>query len=106
MKYIANIMTVDESVPEGKLPNTFPTIAKAIDAAEPGDTIKITPGIYTEPIVVTKPGLLFEPSIRGGDVILQQQVKACFWIDVGLNNSVKINNIKMILTGPNMDLEV
>ena len=63
-------MTVDDSVPEGKLPNTFFTIAKAIEAAEAGDTIKLTPGLYTEQIIVTKPGLLFEPSIVGGDVIL------------------------------------
>lgn len=50
---------------------SVPTIAEAIDKAEAGDTIKITPGLYSEQIVVTKPGLVFEPSLIGGDVILQ-----------------------------------
>lgn len=51
---------------------SVPTIAEAIEKAEAGDTIKITPGLYSEQIVVTKPGLMFEPSLIGGDVILQQ----------------------------------
>ena len=86
--------------------DAVPTIADAIDKAEAGDTIKITPGLYSEQITVKKPGLVFEPSLVGGDVILQQQVKPCVVIDLGPSNSVKFNNIKMCLIGPNMDVEV
>jgi len=97
---------VDKNTPAGKLPDTFQTFAEAIDNAEPGDTIKITPDLYTEQIKVNKPGLVLEPSLRGGEIILQQKLHPCVVIDVGPNNSVTINNIKMLLTGPNMDVEV
>ncbi len=92
--------------PDTSVEDCCPTIADAIDKAEPGDTIRITPGLYSEQIVVTKPGLLFEPSLPGGDVILKQQVQPCVVIDLDPNCSVKFNNIKMCLIGPNMDVEV
>src|SRR3970282_144967 len=36
------------------VPTDYPTIQSAIDAASPGDTIKVLPGIYTEQIIITK----------------------------------------------------
>lgn len=56
--------------------------------------------------MVRKPGLVFEPSLVGGDVILQQGTSPCLVIELGLNESVRFNNIKMLLRGPNMDVEV
>ena len=92
--------------PDTSVEGSYSTIAEAIDKAEPGDTIRITPGLYSEQIVVTKPGLLFEPSLPGGDVILKQQVQPCVVVDLGQNNFVRFCNIKMCLIGPNMDVEV
>jgi nitrous oxidase accessory protein NosD len=36
------------------VPRDYPTIQAAINAANPGDTIKVLPGTYTEQIVITK----------------------------------------------------
>jgi parallel beta-helix repeat protein len=36
------------------VPRDYPTIQSAIDAASPGDTIKVLPGTYTEQIIITK----------------------------------------------------
>jgi len=36
------------------VPTDFPTIQSAIDAASPGDTIKVLPGTYTEQLTISK----------------------------------------------------
>ena len=36
------------------VPRDYPTIQSAIDAASPGDTIKVLPGIYIEPLTISK----------------------------------------------------
>lgn len=94
------------ATPDPLYPNHVKTIDEAILRAQPGDTIKITPGLYTEQIVVRKPGLVFEPSVAFGDVIFKQETKPCLVVDLGINESVRFNNIKMLLAGPNMDVEV
>ena len=38
-----------------RVPEDYPTIQKAINAAKPGDTILVSPGIYYESIVIDKP---------------------------------------------------
>lgn len=45
------------------VPTEFPTIQKAVDAANPGSVIKIKPGVYKEAVVVTTPRL----TIKGVD---------------------------------------
>ncbi len=49
--------------PKLVVPDDFPTIQKAVDAAKPGTTIVIRPGEYREAVVVTTPHLV----IRGVD---------------------------------------
>lgn len=85
---------------------TTKTIAAAIELANFGDKIRITPGLYTEQIVVRKPGLTFEPSIVGGDVILQQEVDPCIVVEIDNDDTAVFQNIKMLMVGPNMDVEV
>ncbi len=46
-----------------KVPNQYPTIQNAVDAASPGDLILISKGVYKEEVVVTTPSLV----IRGED---------------------------------------
>jgi pectin methylesterase-like acyl-CoA thioesterase len=36
------------------VPRDYPTIQSAIDAASPGDTIKVLPGTYTEQLTISK----------------------------------------------------
>ncbi len=45
------------------VPDDYPTIQSAVDAADPGDLILIQPGVYREEVSVTTPGLV----IRGAD---------------------------------------
>ena len=45
------------------VPNAYPTIQSAVDAADPGDLVLIAPGVYREAVEVTTPSL----TIRGTD---------------------------------------
>jgi plastocyanin len=46
-----------------RVPEEFPTIQSAVDAAQPGDLVLVGPGVYRESVSVTTPGL----TIRGTD---------------------------------------
>lgn len=46
---------------------------------------------------------MLEPKEKGGEVTFQQSENPCIVIDVGEGNSCTINNIRMILRGPNRD---
>lgn len=45
------------------VPDDYPTIQAAVDAAEPGDMILIAPGVYREEVQVSTPGL----TLRGAE---------------------------------------
>lgn len=45
------------------VPDDYPSIQSAVDAAEPGDLVLVSPGVYREAVSVTTPGLV----IRGTD---------------------------------------
>lgn len=61
------------SRPRIVVPRDFPTIQKAVDAASPGTTIVIQPGVYRESVVVKTPRLViggvdrFRTILHGGD---------------------------------------
>lgn len=46
-----------------RVPEDYPTIQSAVDAAEPSDLVLVGPGVYREAVSVTTPGL----TIRGTD---------------------------------------
>lgn len=79
------------------------SINDAITAATPGSIIKIASNVYYEELLITKPGLVLEPKDKNGEVTLVQSENPCIVIDVGEGNYCSINNIKMILKGPNRD---
>ena len=53
-----------------------------------------------------KPGITIEPVEKSLDVTIRQEVKPCFIIDIGPEETCTINNLKMILTGPNKELDM
>ena len=79
------------------------SISGAIASASSNTVIKITGEIYTEELIITKPNLTLEPKSEAHEVILIQNENPCIVIDVGEGNFCTINNIKMILKGPNRD---
>lgn len=60
----------------------FKSIAEALEVANPGNVIKISPGVYTENIVISKPNLRFEPNERNGDIILLVEQGPALLIDL------------------------
>ncbi|MDQ3940721.1 MAG: plastocyanin/azurin family copper-binding protein [Actinomycetota bacterium] len=78
--------------PKLVVPRDFPTIQKAVDAAEPGSTVLIRPGIYRETVSVTIPRLV----IRGVDrfrTILHGGDKRVNGIIVDRTRNVRVTNL-------------
>jgi len=48
------VSSVEFCKPDITVPTDFPTIQAAINASNPGDIIKVLPGIYTEQIIINK----------------------------------------------------
>ncbi len=46
-----------------RVPQTYPTIQKGVDAARPGDLVLVSPGVYKESVKITKPDI----TLRGTD---------------------------------------
>ena len=49
----------------------FSTLKEAYESAKPNARIKIAPDVYSESIVVKKPGLVFEPIEKSLDVTIR-----------------------------------
>ena len=84
------------------MPGVYGSISEAIAASEPS-VIKISSNLYEEQLVIRKPGLVLEPKEKGGEVTIIQKENACITVDVGKGNMCTINNLRMILLGPNKD---
>ena len=52
-----------------EVPDEFPTIQAAVDAAEPGDLVLIDEGVYRESVDVRTPGLTLRGVDRNGVII-------------------------------------
>ncbi|KRX06051.1 Pectin lyase fold/virulence factor [Pseudocohnilembus persalinus] len=77
------------------------TIQEAIDIAQEGGIIKISPGLYKENIYINKPGLRLEPKEKTGDIIIFAQKSAAITIDLDLNQKCFIIGIKLCHSGFN-----
>ena len=82
------------------------TIAEAIESADPGNKIIITSNIYEEELVITTPELTLEPKDVNGEVTLEQAIRPCIIIDVGVDNCCTVNNLRLLLKGPNKDADI
>ena len=95
---------VDKDMLGTKMPGVYTSISDAIAASEPS-VIKITSNLYEEQLIIRKPGLILEPKEKEGEVTLQQKENPCIVVDVGKGNTCTINNLRMILKGPNKDAD-
>ena len=84
----------------------YPSLKEAYEAAKPNGRIKFAPDVYSESITITKPGIVLEPIEKSLDVTLRQEHRPVFIIDIGPEEVCTINNLKMIFTGPNKELDM
>ena len=85
---------------------TGESIKDAIAKAKPNSTVKITSEWYDEALVINKPDITLEPREPGGEVTITQATNPCLIVDVGPGNVCTINNVKMLLKGPNKDADI
>ena len=97
-------LIVDKEIGNTRINGIHESIVEALLKAQNGTTIKITTDLYQEQLVITKPNITLEPKEKGGEVTFQQSENPCVVVDVGDGNSCTINNIRMLLRGPNRDM--
>jgi hypothetical protein len=74
------------------VPQDYPTIQSAVDAADPGDLVLIDRGVYLEEVEVTTPGL----TIRGvdrNDVIIDGEMQRTNGVEVFFADGVAVENL-------------
>ena len=77
---------------EIRVPADAPTIQAAVDAAEPGGLVLISPGVYEEAVVVRTPFLTIRGLDRGG-VILEGGFRLANGIEVVEADGVAVENL-------------
>jgi hypothetical protein len=86
-------LTIASAAPRTlNVPGDYPTIQKAVDAAQPGDTVLIAPGRYKEAVLVRTPHI----TIRGLDrnkVLIDGEFKRANGILVQKANDVTVENL-------------
>lgn len=83
----------------------YKSIQEAIDAAEPNCIIKVAPGLYSDNLMITKPGLQIEPKEKLGDIILVVNSKPAITINLKKNEKCTIIGIKISHSGNTEELE-
>jgi hypothetical protein len=81
-------------------------MAEAYEAAAPNARIKFAPDVYFESLTIKKPGLVIEPIEKSLDVTIRQEHRPVFIIDIGPEEVCTINNLKLLLTGANKELDM
>jgi hypothetical protein len=78
-------------------------ITDAINKAEPGTHIRIAPGLYSENLVIRKPGLVFEPKEKSGDIIFIVPNSPTILIELEPDEICTFIGIKMSHQGKNAE---
>lgn len=71
----ADVAAAESSAPDTwtgvtrAVPDAYPTIQSAVDAADPGDLVLVEPGVYKESIAVTTPGITIRGTDRNGVIL-------------------------------------
>ena len=86
-----------EPVPRGfadtvRVPADAPTIQEAVDRAEPGGMVLISPGVYDEDVTVTTPYLTIRGTDRNG-VVIEGKFERAIGIHVIEADGVSIENL-------------
>ena len=87
-------------------PNIYPTIKGAVEQADGPTDIKITSNLYEEMITITEPNLRLATKEKAGQVTIKQREHRCICIDVGVDNTCTLQNLRLQLTGPNADANI
>lgn len=74
-------------------------IQEAINTAEPGTKITVSPGLYSRPIHINKPGLLIEAKEINGEVQLSVGYGPLIYISLQPEQTCTIRGFKLIHTG-------
>lgn len=94
VEYDENVTGKSQPAPEQwsgrtrRVPQEYPTIQNAVDAASPGDLILIDKGIYREEVVVTTPGLILRGVSRNETIIDGEFVRGNGILVVGADGVV------------------
>ncbi|HLE95452.1 MAG TPA: right-handed parallel beta-helix repeat-containing protein [Acidimicrobiia bacterium] len=74
------------------VPQGYPTIQAAVDAADPGDLVLIDRGVYREEVQVTTPGLIIR-GIDRNEVIIDGEFQRPNGIEVFFADGVAVENL-------------
>lgn len=77
----------------------FKTIQSAIDQGGAQATIKVSPGLYKENIVVMKPGMKIEAKDINSDVYIMGNRGPAVYINIEQGQSCLFQNIKFVHKG-------
>jgi Right handed beta helix region len=83
-----------------KVPSQYPTIQSAINAANPGDTILVGPGTYTEPLTIDKSVNLVG---AGASHTFLLDAGVPYLIEIGNAASVSFSGFSVTVTTPGAD---
>lgn len=67
--------------------------------------IKVAPGLYSDNLVVKKPGITIEPKDKLGDIILVVSTRPAITINLKKNEKCTILGIKVSHSGNSEDVE-
>ncbi len=66
--------------------------------------IRVAPGLYSDNLIIRKPGIKIEPKEKLGDIILVVSTKPAITIELDKNEKCHITGLKISHSGNNDDV--